>query len=161
MNFLKKLFRQRTPEQKRQRAILNRWRQQQDIRLPWLTIPNPANLHLWLFRQHNRRRRLAVIAAAERSAWMACQRAARRQRRRTARPTRSANAWRVLKRKWRHCRRFCRVLRHRLLVKLLRWLAVHLICLLLLLVWCLVPWWLPRLCLWLGQKKSSPAPSSC
>ena len=143
---LKNLFRRATPAEKRERAILNQFRNQ------------PFHLLQWCLRLAVRRHCSAVIAAGERNAWTACQRAARRQRRRTAKPTRSANAWNALKKKGRHCRRHCRVRRHHLQTHLCRWLAVTLLC------------WLLRLVLWVlalhqclcrGNRSCSTNPPSC
>ncbi len=82
--------------------------------------------NLWL-RQLNHRSYLAATRAAARNARMASWRAARRQSRRTRKRTRLANVTIALARKWRHCRRCCRVQRRRLQTHLCRWLLVNLL----------------------------------
>ncbi len=105
--------------------------------------------NLWL-RQRNRHSHLAGIAAAESNAKMASLREARRQKRRTKKKTLLENAMIALQRSWRHCRRRCRVCRHRLQVWLLRRLLVSPLSLLLWEVLPAVRLWFCR-CSWRGR----------
>ncbi len=149
----------RCPEKKRQRQLLNLWRSQRDIRLPWFTIPHPKNLPLWLLRRANRCRSLAVTEAAERNARMASWLARQRPLRRIKRKTRSGCVSLALQKQRRLCLRSCRLFRRRQLIRAARWLLVHLICLILWAVLLSLPLWLPRLSSWLGQKKFLPVQS--
>ena len=146
MNLLK-IFR-RSPEEKRRRQLLRQWRREK----------RRFNLALWLLRRLNRSRSLAAIAAAERGGRTVCLLAARRQSRRIRKKTPLENAVIALQKRWRHCRRRCRVSLHRLKTRLLRLLLVNLLCLALWLLWLLLPLLLPCLCRGLKScSKSQPA----
>ena len=112
---------------------------------------------LFLLRRVNQCRRSAVIAAAAKNAKMASLRAARRQKRLTVKKTRRARLNGAMQRRWRHCRRHCRVFRLRLQTQLCRRLLVWLVCLLLWLLLVSLPLLLR---LWHGRKNSCPARSS-
>ena len=130
------------PKQPRQRRLLVVWRKPS---LKWLLV-------LFLFRLANRSRSSAAIAAAENSARMVCRLARQRQRRRTWQKTAPGRMLLTLQSARRRCRRRCRVHRHRLQVRLLRFPALQTLCLALWLLWLGLP--LVFRCLSLGAKNS-------